>query len=374
VIFLPGIFKLNLINLQMAQKNQIQSEDSVMGRTLNVLIKIGLILGLIVLCFLIVRPFLMMTLWGVIISVTVYPLYCWLKQKLGNRTKLASSLVTLLVLLVILIPFGLMAGTFIEGIGSLRSVMAGEKFFIPLPSESVKGWPLIGDSIYQFWYSASQNIEPLIKQYMPQIKEFMVWFLGAAKNTGVEFIKLIASIIISGVLLAYSETGGRFIRELFIRLAGNKGNELFDGAEKTIRNVSLGIVGVALIQSVLLGIGFLVAGVPGAGLWALISLFLGIIQIGVFPVTILVMIYMFITAPTLTAVLLLTWCIIVSPLDNILKPLLLGRGSKSPMLVIFLGAIGGFLLSGLIGLFFGAVILSLGYNLFLTWLKESKAE
>jgi predicted PurR-regulated permease PerM len=131
---------------------------------------------------------------------------------------------------------------------------------------------------------------------------------------------------------------------------------------------------VALIQSVLLGIGFLVAGVPGAGLWALISLFLGIIQIGVFPVTIPVMIYMFITAPTLTAILLLIWCIIVSPLDNILKPLLLGRGSKSPMLVIFLGAIGGFLMSGLIGLFFGAVILSLGYNLFQSWLKKPEVE
>lgn len=358
----------------MAQKNQTLSENNEMGRTLNILIKIGLILGLIVWCFLIVRPFLMITLWGVIIAVTAYPLYWWLKHKLGNRKKLASILITSLVLLIILIPFGLLAGTFIEGIGSLRSVIEGEKFLIPLPSESVKGWPLVGGYIYQFWYSASQNIEPLIKQFMPQIKEFLVWFLGAAKSTGVEFIKLIGSIIISGVFLAYSEQGGKFIRELFVRIAGNKGNELIDGAEKTVRNVSLGIVGVALIQSVLLGIGFLVAGVPGAGLWALISLFLGIIQIGVFPVTILVMIYMFIMAPTLTAILLLIWCIIVSPLDNILKPLLLGRGSKSPMLVIFLGAIGGFLLSGLIGLFFGAVILSLGYNLFHTWLKEPEVD
>jgi predicted PurR-regulated permease PerM len=174
-------------------------------------------------------------------------------------------------------------------------------------------------------------------------------------------------------LLAYSEKAGKFIRELFVRLAGEKGNELVDSAEKTIRNVSLGIVGVALIQSSLAGIGFLVAGVPGAGLWALISLFLAIIQIGILPVCLIIVIFMFITAPTLTAVLLMIWCILIGPLDNVLKPLLLGRGSKSPMLVIFLGAIGGFILNGLIGLFFGAVILSIGYNLFNVWLKESES-
>ncbi len=358
----------------MSLNNKLSQDKSLTEKTLNVVIKIGLILGIIAWCFLIIRPFIMLTLWGMVIAITMFPVYHWLMKKLGNRTKLASVLVTILVLLIILIPFSLMAKTFYEGITSLRNVIEGEKFYIPAPSESVKTWPVIGNSIFQFWNSASQNIESVITQYKPQIKEFLIWFLGAVKNTSVEFIKIIVSIIISGIFLAYSEKAGKFIRELFLRLAGDRGNELIDSAEKTIRNVSLGIVGVALIQSTLLGIGFIVAGVPGAGLWALISLFLGIIQIGVFPVTIIVVIYIFVTAPTFTAVALTIWCIVISPLDNILKPLVLGRGTKSPILVIFLGAIGGFLLNGLIGLFFGAVILSLGYSLFLTWMKESEAE
>jgi predicted PurR-regulated permease PerM len=358
----------------MSQNNELSPDKSLTEKTLNVVIKIGLILGLIAWCFLIIRPFVMLTLWGLVIAVTVFPAYNWLKIKLGNRTRMASILITILLLLVVLIPFSLLAKTFYDGITLLRSVTEQEKFYIPAPSESVKSWPLIGNYVFQLWNSASQNIEPLITQYKPQIKEFMVWFLGAVKNTSVEFIKILVSIIISGILLAYSEKAAKFIRELFVRLAGNKGNELIESAEKTIRNVSLGIVGVALIQATLAGIGFLVAGVPGAGLWALISLFLGIIQVGVLPVCLVVVIYMFIAAPTATAVILMIWCILIGPLDNVLKPILLGRGTKSPMLVIFLGAIGGFILNGLIGLFFGAVILSIGYNLFLVWLRESGSE
>ena len=135
-----------------------------------------------------------------------------------------------------------------------------------------------------------------------------------------------------------------------------------------------GILGVALIQSLLIGIGFVVAGVPGAGLWIFLSFMLGVIQIGPLPVVVGVLIYMFLKASTFAAIALTVWCIIMLPLDNILKPILLGRGTKTPMLVIFLGSIGGFILSGIIGLFTGAVILTLGYNLFLVWLRESKVD
>jgi predicted PurR-regulated permease PerM len=357
----------------MLQNNDLSTDKNLTGKTLNVVIKIGLVLGLVAWCFLILRPFLMLTLWGVVIAVTVFPVYKWFKGKLNMRNRLAAILVTVLVLLIVLIPFTLLAKTFFDGITSLRTVIEQEKFYIGPPAESVKTWPLIGAYVFNLWSSLSTNLDSVITQYKPQIKDLLIWFMGALKNTSVEFIKLLISVIISGVLLAYSESGGKFMRELFVRLAGIKGNELIDGAEKTIRNVAFGIVGVALIQSTLVGIGFIIAGVPGAGLWALISLFLGIIQIGVLPVCLIVVIFMFVTAPTFTAVALMIWCIIVGPLDNILKPILLGRGSKSPMLVIFLGAIGGFMLNGLIGLFFGAIILSFGYNLFLTWMKESEA-
>ncbi|HEY5140866.1 MAG TPA: AI-2E family transporter, partial [Methylococcales bacterium] len=148
-----------------------------------------------------------------------------------------------------------------------------------------------------------------------------------------------------------------------------KGADFADLAEATIRSVANGILGVALIQSLLAGLGFMVAGVPAAGLWALLCLILSIAQIGTAPILIPVIIYLFYTADTFTAIAFLIWCIPLSLMDNVLKPILLGRGVKTPMAVIFIGAIGGLLSSGVIGLFIGAVILSLGYNLFLLWLN-----
>jgi predicted PurR-regulated permease PerM len=150
---------------------------------------------------------------------------------------------------------------------------------------------------------------------------------------------------------------------------GDHGIETVANAEITIRNVARGILGVAFIQAFLAGLGFLVAGIPGAGLWALFGFVLAIVQIGVGPVVIAVLIYAFLKLSTLTAILLTVWCIPLLLIDNVLKPLLLGRGAPVPMLIIFLGAIGGFISFGTIGLFVGAVVLSLGYNLFLLWLK-----
>ena len=159
-------------------------------------------------------------------------------------------------------------------------------------------------------------------------------------------------------------------RDLFVRLAGEGGADLVDISTKTVRSVVKGILGVAIIQALLAGIGLMVTGVPGAGLWAFLCLLLAIVQIGIFPVTIPVIIYMFSTADTFTAALLTGWLILVSLLDNLLKPILLGRGAPVPMLVVFLGAIGGFLSMGFIGLFVGAVILSLGFKLFRVWLDD----
>jgi predicted PurR-regulated permease PerM len=141
-------------------------------------------------------------------------------------------------------------------------------------------------------------------------------------------------------------------------------------AEAVVRSVSRGILGVALIQALLAGLGMLVAGVPAAGLWALVVLLLATIQIGAFPVLLPVMIYLFYSADLGTAVLFAIWSLFVGSIDNVLKPILLGRGVSVPMVVIFLGAIGGFIGGGIIGLFVGPVVLVVGYELFLAWLAE----
>jgi predicted PurR-regulated permease PerM len=191
---------------------------------------------------------------------------------------------------------------------------------------------------------------------------------GKLAGIGLGIIEFIVSIIIAGVMLAYAESGGKAAEQVFIRLAGRRGQDFVKLTETTIRQVVKGILGVALIQTILASIGFFVAGVPAAGLWTIISLILAIVQIGVGPVVIPLIIYVWSSSDTLTASLFTGWSIMVLVIDNVLKPLLLGKGAPVPMLVIFLGAIGGFIAIGFLGLFLGAVILSLTYKLAVEWI------
>jgi len=350
-------------------KGQSDDHENV-RKSLEIIIKVGLVLGLIIWCFLILKPFLILTLWGIILAVAVYPIYTWFRRRMGDRGKLASVTVTLLLLAVILLPVILLGGSLRDAVDMVKEALVGGQGLVPPPPDTVKTWPIIGPQFFNIWESASENLAGVAKEYQSQLMTGLSWFLSTLTNAGLGVLMFICSILISGVILVYSESGGRAAREIAVRLMGEQGIETVVNAETTIRNVARGILGVAFIQAFLAGLGFLVAGIPGAGLWALISFVLAIVQIGVGPVVIGVLIYAFLKLSLLTAILLMIWCAPLLVIDNVLKPLLLGRGAPVPMLVIFLGAIGGFLTFGTIGLFVGAVVLSLGYNLFLLWLKN----
>jgi predicted PurR-regulated permease PerM len=352
----------------MENKNETNGSDYV-SKSLEVTIKIGLVLGLIAWCFIILKPFLMLTLWGLILAVAMYPLFRLLKRWLGNRKILAAILVTISLLAIIFVPVYLLGSSLGDAVMYVRESLASGKSLIPPPTEEVRSWPVIGPSLYEFWQKTYENFAGVAMQYREQLTAGFSWFLTALSNAGMGFLMFLASIIISGVMLVFAEQANRGCLMVATRLMGSRGEEMVGMAEMTIRNVARGIIGVAFIQAFLAGIGFLVAGIPGAGLWALLSFFLAIVQIGVGPVLIVVLIYAFLKLSTLTAVLLLIWSIIPMAIDNVLKPILLGRNAPVPTLVVFLGAIGGFISFGMLGLFVGAVVLSLGYDLFLVWLK-----
>jgi len=181
-------------------------------------------------------------------------------------------------------------------------------------------------------------------------------------------VQFVLSILVTGILLANASGCAAVSHSLANRLFGDQGPAFEELAGSTVRSVTNGILGVAVIQSIFAGLGFLVAGLPGAGLWTLIFLFCAVLQIGAL-VLIPAAIYMFAIASTTKAIIFLVWCIVVGLMDNVLKPLLLGRGAAVPAAVVFLGAIGGFLAMGIIGLFVGAIVLSVGYKLFLAWLE-----
>jgi predicted PurR-regulated permease PerM len=181
----------------------------------------------------------------------------------------------------------------------------------------------------------------------------------------------VVSIIIAGAFLVYGRSGSDAVAKVTGRVLGARvGREFVELASATIRSVAQGVLGVALIQSILAGIGLMLIGVPYAGVWAALVLLLAIVQLP--PILVLgpIIVYVFSFAETVPAVIFMIWSLIVSVSDGFLKPLFLGRGMDIPMLVILLGAIGGMILSGIIGLFVGAVVLAVGYSLFMAWVDQ----
>ncbi len=358
----------------MTASSQTTSQQAFVSRALEAAVRIGLVFLLLAWCFEIVRPFITPIVWGAIIAIAAYPGYIWLQARLGGRGKLAATLFTLVMLIVVIAPTVMLSGTLVEAVKPLAVSLSEGSLTIPPPPETIKSWPVIGENLSGFWTLASQNIQAALQKIGPEIKAVGTWLLTTAAGAGFGILQFVFAIVIAGVLMPQAGGASRTAHALSTRLAGDQHTDLVGLAEKTVRSVASGILGVALIQSLLAGLGFMVAGVPAAGFWALLCLLLSVAQIGITLILIPVIIYLFNTADMVTAVGFLIWSIPVGLIDNILKPILLARGVKTPMVIIFMGAIGGFLASGIIGLFVGAVVLSLSYEVFLLWLNQGVQE
>ena len=333
-------------------------------------IRVGLLLLLSYWCFLIIRPFMVALLWGIIIAVAVFPLFAKLKAALGDRNKLASTLYTLIALAILITPTFYASNSIIDSSAAISERHAAGTLEIPPPPDGVKDWPMIGEDLYSLWAQSSSNLDKVLERYYPEIKEAGSKLVAAAASIGGGILMFVFSIIISGILVANASGSYQITSRIFSRLINAEhGQEYADLAKNTIRSVAQGVLGVAAIQAVLSAIGMIVMSVPGWGLWSAIILVLAIAQLPPILVLGFVMAYVFSVADTTPAVIFAIYCVIVSGSDGFLKPLFLGRGMSTPMLVILLGAIGGMILSGIIGLFLGAIILALGYELFMKWLN-----
>lgn len=354
----------------MRQADEITRERTTIGPAIDLAIRIGVIALLIALCVTILRPFVVPVMWGIILAITLYPPCRKLGRLLGGRINLASAIITAVMLLGIILPSIHMVNSLIGGAKYFNERIQQGEIKVPAPPDNIDTWPLIGKALEDEWLEASANLKATLTRFQPQLKAIGLWLLKSAMGTALGLLQFALAIIIAGIFMANAEGSGKVARDLFVRLAGERGISFADIANKTVHNVVKGVLGVAIIQSLLAGAGFFVSGVPAAGLWAFVCLLLGIIQIGILPVVVPVVIYMFSSADALTSGLLTGWLVIVSLLDNFLKPIIMGRGAPVPMLVIFLGAIGGFISMGFIGLFVGAVILSIGFKIVSVWLQD----
>ena len=347
-----------------------QDNSKWVGLSIELLVKLGALAILLVWCYRILEPFMIMIVWGSIIAVASFPLYDWVRSKLKVRDGIAAGLVSLLLILAIIMPVLMVTDIVVDGSRQLLVVIKDGDIAIPEPPEKVKQWPVVGEAIFNVWHGAATDMVHALEPFQPQLKAAGKGLLVAARGVTWGIVQFVFSIFVAGVLLAYSVPSMKMARRILRRIMGEQAPETLTLVASTIRSVTSGILGVAFVQAVLAGIGFAVIGLPMSGLLTLICLIFCIVQLGVGPVAIPAIIYVFSAYDTTPAVLFLLYMIFVMIIDNVLKPMLLGRGVKVPMLVIFVGAIGGFLASGIIGLFVGAVILVLTHQLIVQWLKN----
>jgi len=346
------------------------------NRSIESLIHIGLLILLVAASLMILAPFMIILIWGVIIAIAQFPLFKKSVNVLGNKKTLTAVLFTLAGLTAIIIPSLMLAESSATGYQYLLEVFEEGRLTIPPPTENVKEWPLIGGNLYSIWAQASNDLLGLLSkyngQYSEQVKDSVGWLLKTLTSIGFTFLQFIVSIIIAGALLAKADMGAETAKEFAKRLVGDDAEKLINLIIGTIRSVVQGILGIALIQAFASAILLIIFNVPLPGLWALFVLILATVQLSPLLIMGPISIYVFSILDTTPAIVFTVSAVLIGSIDNLLKPLLLGRGVDIPMLVILLGAIGGMLAFGILGLFVGAVILAVSYKLMMAWLHGDK--
>lgn len=348
--------------------------DSPTTRVIEIAIRLGIVFLILAACLQILSPFVSLLVWAAIIAISIYRPFLKLTAVLGGHKKLAVVVIAISGIAIILIPVVLLSLSMADSTTRLGHGIMSGSVHIPPPSESVRGWPLVGEKVYEFWQQASSNLRALLEKYPEQVKTFGKALLSGAAGVGVGLLQFIASLLIAAAFLSSSAALIKGAQGLAFRLSGERGHAILDMSVSTVRSVAVGVIGIAALQAVLGGLGMMVVGVPGAGLLALVLLIAGIAQIPLLLITLPIAIYVFSIQSTTVAIVFLIWSIVVSVSDAALKPMFLGRGVDAPMLVILLGAIGGMLTEGVVGLFTGAVVLAVGYKLFKAWLELGPTE
>ena len=350
-------------------QNSHGSKESNIKTAADLILKLGVLLFILYLSFKILWPFLGILIWSLVIAVILFPLTKRTSLWLGNRHKLASLLVTLTFFSILVVPSIWLVNQLIVGVGILAADISDGSLSVPYPPESVLHWPVIGDEIYKHWLDLAEDFGEAVLGFMPHIRGFIEKLLGALGNTGLGILQFALSILIAGVFLMFFRQGSITGKKLFRKLAGDRGDEFMNISTSTIRNVATGVLGVAILQTVLIGMGLVLAQVPLAAVWIVLVLIMCIAQIPAMIFTVPLIIYLFAFMDPFPAALWSIYFLLMGLVDNILKPMIMGKGSGLPSLVVFLGAIGGFIAFGFIGLFLGAIVLSLTYKLYLTWIS-----
>jgi predicted PurR-regulated permease PerM len=339
---------------------------------LDVLVRVGLIGILLVMSFRIFSPFLSILLWALVLAVSLYPVHLKLVGKMGGRQGASATVIVIVGMLLIGTPTIALGSLFAGYIHETYQAFATNSVTVNPPRPEVAEWPIIGERMYAAWSAAASDMPAFLEELQPQLGVLTARALSTAASTMGDVLLFLGALIIAGIMMAFGQSGSDAMGRILSRLSGpENGPRLHNLTTATIRSVATGVIGVAFIQALLLGVGFAFAGIPAAGLLALVVMLVGIVQLPALLVTLPVIAYLWWggDASTTSNVIWTIYLLVAGMADNVLKPLLLGRGVDAPMPVILIGALGGMVSAGIVGLFVGAVILAVGYQLFMDWVN-----
>ena len=357
----------------LAEDKNSRSPDQLMATFVELAVRLGVLGLLLYWSFFLVRPFLTIAIWSVVLTVALYPVYDWMVDRLGGRRRLAAALLTFLNLLIVIGPATWLVLGLIESLHTVSERLDLSILELPPPADTVKSWPLVGEPIYQFWDLASTNLEAALAKIAPQLKPLGSFLVQIAAEAGTGIIKFLIAIVVAGFLFSPAPSLLNALRSFLHTVATGRAERFLQVAGATIRAVSRGVIGISVLQAFLAGLGIMAAGIPGASLITTAVLVLGIIQIGPSIVLIPLIIWSWIAFETTTALLFTGYMIPVSLLDNVLRPLVMGRGLDAPMLIILIGVVGGTISYGISGLFLGPIVLAVVWELSVAWIKEHES-
>lgn len=358
------------MQLDSAMLKKLVSRD-----LMDLFIRLGVIVALVALCLRIFAPFMGLLTWALILAVALYPLHQWLANRLGGRQGRAATLMTLVFVLVIFVPTAILGSSFAGQMFDNYSKLESKELQVRPPKPSVAEWPLVGEKVFAAWSAMSEDMPAFVEEHHDELIAYAKIGLSAAAGTAGDMLMLLGALIVAGVLMAYGQSGGAAIGRIIGRFSGPKeGPRLHKLVTATIRSVAVGVVGVAFIQALLMGSAFLLAGIPAAGIWALVTLVFGILQLPGLLIALPAIAYVWMVGDggTVANVIYSVLILVAALADNVLKPMLLGRGVEAPMPIVLLGALGGMITSGFTGLFIGAALLSVGYVVFMEWVKYTE--
>lgn len=337
------------------------------------LIRFAVISYLVLMCFWAFAPFLPILMWAMVLAIALYPARRWLESKLKWSASKVSTLIVLVGVLLIGVPTTMVANSF-----ATKTLDAYEDYqqgalVIPAPKASVEDWPLVGEDVYDAWSEASTDMSSFIDKRQPQLKAASSWLVSAAGGAASNVFFMIGAIIVAGIMLAWAEPATKSMRKIFTSFSDEvKGPELHNLTTATIRQVAIGVIGIAFLTAMTFGATVALAGVPAAALFTVIALLFAIMQL---PVTLIAIVTTAILwsiegNSTLHNGIFTVLMIAASLVDNVLKPMILGRGLEVPMPVVLIGAIGGMMSGGILGMFVGAAFLTAGYQVFMKWVDS----